>query len=792
MKIRSVSCEQFAGIRNQSAEFADGLNLMIGENESGKSTLADLIYQILFQPSKQKKNSEFMKKYFPKTVDGMVADYVDGTLCFDTDEGTFKLEKEWEYAGGSSKLWQPNGVSLKTPETIDAILRGQLKFKDGVYREIIFPSQKREQWVLDTILKGLTKDTAEVRESFEATLTKAALETGGVSLGKMEAAIQEKIDNLLARWDESAGLPEGGAKRGLNNPWKNGAGEIVKAWYEKEKVQARLDDVVAAEQRIEECSKELRGLEEEKKGLRKKQEEFRKVRDRISRRNSLESLVKVRENEIREMDEAVRRWPALKKDGEEAERLGSSLSAAQIRKHYDEVKALQMSVEEKRRAFEAEPQVSDEDLAEYRRLVKEIEQCERLLSGMNVDAKIEQIGAAEVLVRSAATGEPLEKKDGHYVFDGAVEVEIPGIMRMTLSPAGVDADQMAARLVEAREAAERTESRYGVKQVNELEDKKKRREKLGWDLQSAEEKLDAALGGKSLEELEKENAAIPGDVEDVDTIQSEIRRLCGAMSLEAYLGGVRSRAETYANKYGSEEALSAELSDLRGKLQKERAEFEAVQEIPEEFRSVADPVQFDQKLTGEIDQIETRMGNLKKQQGEAENRLDGDSAEECADSLSQLEAVFEAKRTEYRRWHHIQATFLQMKQESAGNPAQDIAESFARYLKMLSDGRLSLTDMDERLNTKLSSGAYALESDYLSEGTRDTVLLAFRLAMLEHLFPEGGGLAVFDDPFTDMDPVRLSRACGLIRHFAEKNQVIFITCDEKYRELLGGDVIELQ
>ena len=43
MKISKVSCTQFAGIRNQEFTFTDGINLVYGKNESGKSTLANLI-----------------------------------------------------------------------------------------------------------------------------------------------------------------------------------------------------------------------------------------------------------------------------------------------------------------------------------------------------------------------------------------------------------------------------------------------------------------------------------------------------------------------------------------------------------------------------------------------------------------------------------------------------------------------------------------------------------------------------------------------------------------------------
>ena len=125
------------------------------------------------------------------------------------------------------------------------------------------------------------------------------------------------------------------------------------------------------------------------------------------------------------------------------------------------------------------------------------------------------------------------------------------------------------------------------------------------------------------------------------------------------------------------------------------------------------------------------------------------------------------------------------------NPVDDIEEKFREYLQLISEGTLQLRSMDEKMSVQLTSGTHALTYGILSEGTKDTVSLAFRLAMLEHLYPDGDGLAVFDDPFADMDAKRVEQSCKLIQKFAEKNQIIFVTCDRKYEEYMCGNVIHI-
>ena len=140
----------------------------------------------------------------------------------------------------------------------------------------------------------------------------------------------------------------------------------------------------------------------------------------------------------------------------------------------------------------------------------------------------------------------------------------------------------------------------------------------------------------------------------------------------------------------------------------------------------------------------------------------------------------------------IKEIFKTQKETLRNHPMQDLSDSFAHYLSVISDGKISSEFPEaDKLEMTVYSDDKQLDYGKLSEGTKETVSLAFRLSVLDHLFPEGGGVIVFDDPFTDMDPDRTAQSCELIKECAKRHQVIFLTCREEYLSILNGNNIRL-
>ena len=98
MKIRSFSTEQFAGITDRSISFSDGINVILGNNESGKSTIINAMYHALNTPAAPKKTTKKPSAEFIKTGSFSTgnAATIDAKMTVTSSGDEYLIKKVWD------------------------------------------------------------------------------------------------------------------------------------------------------------------------------------------------------------------------------------------------------------------------------------------------------------------------------------------------------------------------------------------------------------------------------------------------------------------------------------------------------------------------------------------------------------------------------------------------------------------------------------------------------------------------------------------------------------------------
>ena len=449
-----------------------------------------------------------------------------------------------------------------------------------------------------------------------------------------------------------------------------------------------------------------------------------------------------------------------------------------------------------------------EDIAEYERLKgtddeisrvksaqRTVTSLENKLCGMNLSAAVKMLGGNSLEVTSVRTGEKLDITGERFALTEAVNIRIPGVMEMQLSPADVDIDEVSAKIAAQQEMIHEIFERYSVSDIAGLEQLAKKIAAARTAAESAEMRLAALLGKTDYAGLESAAGDISGEPRPLEEIEAKIRTVCGTSDAARFITARETTVSAYAAEYGSISGLKAKAFDLSTELDKAKEAAESVSDIPEEYLGIADPESHLAALQGGAQATKTLREEALTARTAAVSRLQSlteDNSGDPAAAAEEAERAFEEQKSLLAHWQHIYEVFTARKEQLHSEPMKDISDSFAQYLSVITGGKVSSEFPDsERLNVNIYSDNRLMDHARLSEGTKETVSLAFRLAVLDHLFPEGGGVIVLDDPFTEMDAERAAQSCELLKACATRHQVIFLTCHEKYIGMLNSEPIRV-
>ncbi len=781
MKITNVSCTQFAGVRDCNVALTRGINVVFGKNESGKSTLANLIGRTFFQNAHldRRTDKSFFDLYFPAAVQGGFAgDFADGKITFETEKGSFTLTKEWG-AEPRCILSTPQGI-IRDPETVNAIIKEALLYGEGVYSDMLFSAQRNGDAALQSLL-DVTKRTSAKQEITDA-VSRTFAESDGVSLDKIEEAIAAKIEEIAGKhWDLERGVPMRKAGR-----WANGLGEILKAYYALEDADRVVAELAQLEQEAETASAAYLKADEATQNAEKQCERFAAFAGRLTLQSERKKRLAQLVERLNKLKEDLACWPRLETGLQKGKNL-------QLLETYQNAKKVMDWITDYDRRVQGHAIPTTQEIAEVRRALRELDLCQNKLGGMNVTALVKMLGDHTAKITSLTTGAPITIEEGRANLSEAVKISIDGVMDLQLTPADIDLNQINATIAQLKGAVAQIFARYSVESLEGLEEYAAKMAEAANKRERAADRLESVLGGTAFEVLQKEAEALPATLRDRAEVAKDIEGLCGAEDISTFVAAKDAVFKNLQNQYGSLQQLADEVAQLEGEVQKATLSLSQQEDIPNEYLALQDPEQHLEHLQNELKQRRALRELALTAKTAATGRLEGyreTVSGDLAEDAKRAQSRFDEQKNLLEHWLHIAHVFNQQKEKLDANPMEGIAACFTDYLGKISGGRVTSQFPDaDRLSINLFSNDRAVDYAKLSEGTKETVYLAFRLAVLDHLFPNGGGVIIFDDPFTDMDAERTARSCELIKQCAQKHQVIFLTCKEEYIPLLEGNLL---
>ncbi len=816
MRIEQISCNQFAGIRDRKISFDSGINVLFGKNETGKSTVVDLIYQLLYHNIDAKQNEktekDFKARYYPKGV-SLQGDFVDGKIIIDSAEGKYELSKGWG-TDAYVHLTTPEDVRIRSQEAINIILSKLLQYRKGLYDDVVFAPQRRQEALIGHIFqtvagnkKTSAKDIPSEKADLVSIIAQETIRNAGVDANSFERHLAEIIDSFEGCWDTKKDAPKAASLRTKRNGEKpKNEGKLFQAFYSVDQLSQMLSDAQKAEVAVDRNMRELHMHECNLHNAEEKREQFETYAAQLAEYNANLQLIAHLKEEIKRRRQAAKDYPVWKRAFSKAVKLRQELREVEALELFESISQKHAEWETAKSLVASLKPVTVNHIQQAERLERRIQFARQEQFKMDILASISNTGFESIEIRSMSDGRVIKRITAYDSLDDfdivePVEIVVPGRMKLRLSNHASGFGRKKYSLDSCTSELQKLYQECGVYSydIRDLHRKKDTYDTALNEQSRKEAVYNAVLGNRDWEVMKEtyQNLSRRKKRREKDKIIEDISQLCGTQSVESYCGelsaSIRAIEDAYKEELGeiSSDSLRMSVAACQEQLQSASDAVKSVENIPNQYKRIKDVSQYRSQLKAEMDAIKGKISEVETRLQENQKHLCKKTAEEYAEDLDRAKAEMEKVRATYSHWIHIREAFSSAREKAANNnEIKDVEKRFADYLRLITGGRVMLRSLSENMDVSITSNNNQLDDMILSEGTKDTIALAFRLAMLEHIFRDGGGLLILDDPFTEMDNERTEQACLLVRKFAEKgNQVIFTTCNENIASRLGGKLI---
>jgi len=812
MRLKSFHTDIFAGINNIDIEFKEGLNVLAGPNEVGKSSIINAIFVSLFIEPKLRYNysdlrgKEFSDRFFPYPE----GNYVEGRLEFCIGENDYTIYKKWSNNDPEGHIILPDKSRIDK-SSIKEKRQDLLPYGKSTYENIVFTKQAEVKSFLNRITNE--NELTELKGTISNILRKAVLELGDISVDKLGNKIKDELDTLIKRWDLENNRPSN-LDRGLNNPYQQGTGKIYDTFIKKEILKRKIKKAEDKELAYQKVSSELEEINVRLKEVRHKKESLTEIEDDIDQREKINRRIGEINNGLKEMRKINNNWPEKEKEinklSEKIEKLKDKIKILKQEKiradklnrkrdignKINKIGEIKKSISRWKEKKEKLDNVNKEKVEELEINKQKIDQAEASLKGASLKAKVNRASSDDIFVITGIEGKRKVQIDEEVEANGYINIRTKEI-EIEVESAEIDYEEIRNVYIKANKKFQKTLKKLGVVDVSSARDKLQKLRNINHTINNKKERIDDILEEKSYQDLinEKEKYKDIKETRKIKTIDKEIEKAKDKRrDLESEIKIIENKIDEWEESYVNIDSLEKNINELKKEKDSKIEALEKLAELPERFDTSKGYYHTLKRLRKEHDKLNEDFKEKSEKMYIAKSELPKNSTENMKEELQDLKYDFKRLIKRAKSLLKIKNVYNKKLEEIDDKSFNPLIESFSRYINILTDGKYKVSNLDDKFQIELESkDGKKLPADIykLSYGTSDSAALALRFALFENMFGENNGFVILDDCLVNLDPARREKAIGLIQGFSEKYQVIFSTCDPNTAIDLGGNIINI-
>ncbi|NLX62952.1 MAG: AAA family ATPase [Tissierellia bacterium] len=795
MKLRELNLISFGKFKNAIFKLDDGLNILYGGNEAGKTTIHTFIEGMFYgfqKPHVRTRRSfyEERNKYIPWNGDKYA-----GILIFEKDNKRYRIERDFKE--DRFKVYD----DLTGKDITDQIDGGQrvkthlpglyfFDFNCLVYRNTVAIRQL-ENKVDGDLAKEVKDKLANITTALDDEISvKKALEELDHELGKIGS-------------EKAPTQPYAQAKKKLDNL----IGRQKQALEKKREYDSLYEDLLKLQEDIERAKEEV----EEIKGLLEKANMI-KIKRTYEEALSIEKAIEDLDNNIKELEAYAN---IREEDYHKSLELDGKLVALreEIKNLSERINRIDQKLEElnKRKAVENEAYVEEiyEDYSSYNLLEEEknrllLEREENKIEILNRELK----QAEEKIKRTKMQG----------LFLGILAILSLGLSLVNnflLIATIFSAILTMYSIMSKRKMQDELSSLNN--NINGLKSKEEERKKRIDQIEKEQENIirKYKLSSKTeffmlYEETRFKQASVKDHLRQMDELSTERKDLIRKLEdKKAERQNIEEKLRYLLDSNGLEdlkdfkEALDNKISydKLKRERENKRELLErilgntSIEELESKVREIKEDIALDRDVEAierELREKEEYLSSLNNEHSRLEVKLDtlNTYIKELVDieeEINRTEAEIKQMDKKKRAINIAKEVILKISEEIHKEFAPRINKDVSQLISSITDGKYTNIKIDENLDISVENpqSKEIISLDNLSGGTIDQMYFALRFSLIKSIKEENLPL-ILDDCFLQYDSNRLKNILKYLHKVSKSTQILLFTCQEREMEILDG------